>query len=102
MAANRATNFKNFQGLLPPNFEGVQFFSNFKIRGPQPVCREPSVARFFSAFDFLSCFLLHDEAVEPYLQRHPYTFEVQERVMPGATQRAPFLLTLKKELENRI
>ena len=50
------------------------------------------MARFFSAFDFLSCFLLHEEAVDPYLQRHPYTFEVQERVMPGATQRAPLLL----------
>ena len=58
----------------------------FFVRGTQPVCREPSEARVSSAFDPLSLFLLQDEAVEPYLQRHPYTFEVQERVMPGWAQ----------------
>ena len=51
-----------------------------------------------SAFDLLSVFLLQDEAVEPYLQRHRYTFEVQERVMPGWTKRAPLLLTQYPEL----
>ena len=25
----------------------------------------------------------HHNAVDPYLQRHPYANEVQERVMPG-------------------
>ena len=57
----------------------------FFVRSTQPVCREPSEARVSSAFDLLSLFLLQDEAVEPYL-RHPYTFEVQERVMPGQAQ----------------
>ena len=32
--------------------------------------------------------------MEPYLQRHPYTFEVQERVMPGLTKRDPYYLHL--------
>jgi hypothetical protein len=60
--------------------------SNVFVRGNQPVCREPSEARVSSAFDLLSLFLLQDEAVEPYLQRDPYTFEVQERDMAGWAQ----------------
>ena len=68
MAANRTTNSKK------------KVFSYFKIRGPQPICRESSEAR---VVGFRPSFLLQDEAVEPYLQRHPYTFEVQERVRIG-------------------
>ena len=56
------------------------------VRGAQPVCREPSEASVSSAFDLLSLFLLQDEAVEPYLQRDPYSFEDEERVMPGWAQ----------------
>ena len=91
MAANGATNSQK-----------IFFFFNFKISGAQPVCRKPCKARVFSAFDFLYCFLLLDEAVEPYLQRHPYTFEVQERVMPGATQVRPLLLIRLPETNHRI
>ena len=58
----------------------------FFVRGAQPVCREPSEPHVSSAFDLLSLFILQDESVEPYLQRHPYTFEVQERVMPVSAQ----------------
>ena len=50
-----------------------------------------------SAFDLLSFFLLQDEAVEPYLQRHPYTIEVKERVMPGRDIIDPLLLTRKAQ-----
>ena len=53
-----------------------------------------TVSLMSSAFDLLSCFLLQDEAVEPYLERHTYNFEVQERVMPGWTKRDPLLLIL--------
>ena len=81
MVANGATNSQK-----------KKIFQIFKFRGAQPVCRKPSEARVYSAFDLLSCFLLQDEAVEPYLQRHPYTFEVQELVMPGRAMAGPLLL----------
>ena len=58
----------------------------FFVRGAQPFCREHSELRVSSVFDLLSLFLLQDEAVEPYLQRDPYTFEGEERVMPGWAQ----------------
>jgi len=34
------------------------------------------------------------EAQEPYLQRHHYANEVQERVMPGCGKAGPLLLPL--------
>ena len=86
-------NFLFRRGSCPPILGGCKFLFIFRIRGAQRVCREPSESRVFSAFDLLSCFLLQDKAVEPYLQRHPYAFEVQERVMPGLTMARPLLLT---------
>ena len=88
MATNSNFFFFFRRCLLPPIFEGANFFSNFGIRGAQPVCREPVR---LASLCFRPSFLivLQDETVEPYLQRHAYTFEVEERVKPGATTSRP-------------
>ena len=88
-------NFLFRRGLLPPIFGGCKllfFFHILKSGVPNLSVANP-VRLASSAFYLVSFFLLQDEVLEPYLQRHTYTFEVQERVMPGRDIRHPLLLT---------